>query len=49
MSNIVDVENFKMVFGDKTVIKDLSFNVKPDGILGLLTNSTFNKDPIKEI
>ncbi len=36
MKNIVEVKNFKMVFGDKTVIKDLSFEVKKGEIFGLL-------------
>ena len=36
MKNMVDVKNFKMVFGDKTVIEDLSFEVKKGEIFGLL-------------
>ena len=36
MKNMVEVKNFKMVFGDKTVIKDLSFEVKKGEIFGLL-------------
>ncbi len=36
MSNIVEVKNFKMKFGDKTVIRDLSFDVKKGEIFGLL-------------
>ena len=36
MSNVVEVNHFKMVFGDKTVIKDLSFTVKKGEIFGLL-------------
>ena len=36
MSNIVEVKNFKMKFGDKTVIKDLSFEIKKGEIFGLL-------------
>lgn len=36
MKNIVEVKNFKMVFGDKEVIKDLSFEVKRGEIFGLL-------------
>jgi ABC-2 type transport system ATP-binding protein len=35
-NNIVDVKNFQMTFGDKPVIKDLSFNVKRGEIFGLL-------------
>jgi len=36
MKNIVEVKNFKMVFGNKTVIKDLSFEVKKGEIFGFL-------------
>lgn len=36
MDNIVEVKNFKMKFGDKTVIKDLSFEIKKGEIFGLL-------------
>lgn len=36
MKNIVEVNNFKMVFGNKTVIKDLSFEVKKGEIFGFL-------------
>ena len=36
MKNIVEVKNFKMVFGDKEVISDLSFDVKRGEIFGLL-------------
>ena len=36
MSNVVEVNHFKMVFGDKTIIKDLSFAVKKGEIFGLL-------------
>lgn len=36
MKNIVEVKNFKMRFGDKTVISDLSFDVKRGEIFGLL-------------
>ena len=34
--NIVEIKNFKMKFADKTVIEDLSFNVKKGEIFGLL-------------
>ena len=34
--NIVSVKNFRMKFGDKTVIDDLSFDVKKGEIFGLL-------------
>ena len=36
MNNIVEVKNFKIGFGNKTVIKDLSFDVKKGEIFGLL-------------
>ena len=36
MKNIVEVKNFKMRFGNKTVIEDLSFDVKKGEIFGLL-------------
>ena len=36
MSNIVEVKNFRMQFGRKTVISDLSFDVKKGEIFGLL-------------
>lgn len=36
MKNIVEVKNFRMDFGDKTVIRDLSFEVKKGEIFGLL-------------
>ena len=36
MKNMVEIKNFKMIFGDKTVIKDLSFEVKKGEIFGLL-------------
>ena len=36
MENIVEVKNFKIGFGNKTVIKDLSFDVKKGEIFGLL-------------
>lgn len=34
--NIVEVKSFKMRFGSKTVISDLSFNVKKGEVFGLL-------------
>lgn len=43
MRNIVEVKNFKMVFGDKTVIKDLSFEVKKGEIFGLLGSNGSGK------
>ena len=43
MKNIVEVKNFKMVFGDKTVIKDLSFEVKKGEIFGLLGSNGSGK------
>lgn len=36
MKNIVEVKNFRMVFDKKTVIKDLSFEVRAGEIFGLL-------------
>ena len=36
MKNIIEVKNFKMAFGDKKVISDLSFEVKQGEIFGLL-------------
>ena len=36
MKDVVLVKNFKMKFGDKTVIEDLSFNVKKGEIFGFL-------------
>ena len=43
MKNIVEVNNFKMAFGDKTVIKDLSFDVKKGEIFGLLGSNGSGK------
>lgn len=43
MKNIVEVKNFKMVFGDKTVIKDLSFDVKKGEIFGFLGSNGSGK------
>ena len=43
MSNIVEVKNFRMVFGDKEVIKDLSFTVKKGEIFGLLGSNGCGK------
>lgn len=36
MKNIIEVKNFKMKFGNKTVIEDLSFDVKKGEVFGLL-------------
>ncbi len=36
MKNIVEVNHFRMAFGDKTIIKDLSFTIKKGEIFGLL-------------
>ncbi len=41
--NIVEVKNFRMKFGDKTVIKDLSFEVKKGEIFGLLGSNGSGK------
>lgn len=43
MKSIVEVKNFKMAFGDKTVIKDLSFDVKKGEIFGLLGSNGSGK------
>ena len=43
MKSIVEVKNFKMAFGDKTVIKDLSFDVKKGEIYGLLGSNGSGK------
>lgn len=43
MENIVEVKNFKIGFGDKTVIKDLSFEVKKGEIFGLLGSNGSGK------
>ena len=36
MKNIVEIKNFRMDFGRKTIIKDLSFEVRAGEIFGLL-------------
>lgn len=41
--NVVDVKHLKMRFGAKTVIKDLSFSVKPGEIFGLLGSNGSGK------
>lgn len=43
MENIVTVQNFRMNFGSKTVIKDLSFDVKKGEIFGLLGSNGSGK------
>lgn len=43
MENIVTVQNFRMDFGPKTVIKDLSFDVKKGEIFGLLGSNGSGK------
>ena len=43
MKNIVEVKNFKMAFGRKTVIKDLSFEVRKGEIFGLLGSNGSGK------
>lgn len=43
MNNIVEVKNFQMKFGSKTVIKDLSFTVKAGEIFGLLGSNGSGK------
>ncbi len=42
-NNIIEVKHFKMVFADKTVIKDLSFEVKQGEIFGLLGSNGSGK------
>ena len=43
MTNIVTVKNFRIAFGEKTVIKDLSFSVKQGEIFGLLGSNGCGK------
>lgn len=43
MNKIVEVKNFKMGFGDKVIIKDLSFDVKKGEIFGLLGSNGSGK------
>ena len=43
MKNIVEVKNFKIAFDGKTVIKDLSFEVKKGEIFGLLGSNGSGK------
>lgn len=43
MDNIVEIKNFKMKFGNKTVISDLSFEVKKGEIFGLLGSNGSGK------
>jgi ABC-2 type transport system ATP-binding protein len=43
MSNMVEVENFKMFFGEKEVISDLSFSIKQGEIFGLLGSNGCGK------
>jgi len=40
---IVDIQNFKMSFGDKVVIKDLSFQVKKGEVFGFLGSNGSGK------
>lgn len=41
--NVVEVKNFKMSFGSKTVIKDLSFEVKEGEVFGFLGSNGSGK------
>ena len=41
--NIIEVKHYKMVFADKTVIKDLSFEVKKGEVFGLLGSNGSGK------
>ena len=43
MKNIVEVRHFRMDFGDKTVIRDLSFEVKKGEIFGFLGSNGSGK------
>lgn len=43
MKTIVEVRNFQMKFGNKTVIKDLSFDVRAGEIFGLLGSNGSGK------
>lgn len=43
MEDFITVKNYKMTFGNKTVIKDLSFSVKKGEIFGLLGSNGSGK------
>lgn len=43
MKDIIEIKHFKMQFGSKTVIKDLSFTVKAGEIFGLLGSNGSGK------
>ena len=43
MKNIVEIKNFKMAFDGKTVISDLSFNVRKGEIFGFLGSNGSGK------
>ncbi len=43
MKNIVEIKHFKMGFGNKTIIKDLSFDVKAGEIFGFLGSNGSGK------
>lgn len=43
METIVDIQNFKMSFGDKVVIKDLSFQVQKGEVFGFLGSNGSGK------
>ena len=43
MKNIVEIKHFKMQFGKKVVIKDLSFEVRAGEIFGLLGSNGSGK------
>ena len=36
MENLVEVKNLKKIYGSKEAVKDISFAIKKDEILGLL-------------
>ncbi len=42
-NNIVEVKHFKMRFGDKTIIRDLSFSVQKGEVFGLLGSNGSGK------
>lgn len=43
MTNLIEIDNFHMAFGDNTVIRDLSFVVKKGEIFGLLGSNGSGK------
>ena len=43
MKNIVEIKHFRMNFGNKTVIRDLSFEVRSGEIFGFLGSNGSGK------